>query len=197
MKRLLALMLAALALSGCGSTQPAPIPETVAAPTETEAVQTVPETAAETRPETLDATVIKEGNQDVIPVKLWQRPEYSLYFTVSGDWYLEVMEEEGYPVDFWRSGLNPLVSFAVYYLGSDGEREAEGFLAWKTEGIKLYSHQAGTWGGSSPQTMEAMEARLVEGRQGNYLMVSKFPLEAAEGFGVDLSYMMDSFLENP
>ena len=124
---------------------------------------------------------------------LWQRPDYSLYFNADSSWYLEETENLGYPVDLWHPSLNSLVEFSVVHLGQGDEMESHDYLRQAYPDLDVSSWDIGTWTGSNMQTLEMLEARYRPGEEESYLLIGKYPMEAAEGFGVTISGMMKTF----
>ena len=205
MKKLsyLALGLSLLLLSGCGR---ADAPETTQPPSteplvalETRTPTTAPETTAateearETRPAEMEKTMIFEGTEVAMPMTLWDRPAYSLYFTKEDGWYMESVEVLGVQVDRYSTNMSPLIEFSVVYLGEGEELEAHDFLREAYPQLDVSSWDIGTWTGSSMETLEMLEARYQPGNGNSYLLIGKYPLEAAEGFGVRISGMMETF----
>ena len=200
---LLALGVCLLLLTGCGSPEAL---ETTGAQvtepqihTEPQVTTQEPETTAaadvpgETRPERMEMTLIFEGTEVSVPMTLWQRPAYSLYFTEDDGWYMEYLEDQGLQVDRYSTTRNPLIQFSVVYLGAGEELEAYDYLRAAYPELNVSSWDIGTWTGTNMEAMEMLEARYNPGDGNSYLLVAKYPLEAAEGFGVSISGMMTTF----
>ena len=215
MKRWMLILSAALAaavLCGCSlqETPQTEIPETAVttdapeilrteAPAEPETTEAVTEATAtgETWPETMDLNIMVEGMDEVMPVSLWDRDTYVIYFPTDA-WYLETDLENGYQEDSWENIYNGNVELTVLHLGQDGLEQAEQYLAREEDDYRFSPWDADQRShGVDEVDWEYMDVRFLEGTRENFLLMAEYDAEAAEGFGTRMQYIMDTFSPKP
>lgn len=213
MKKYLLLMalLAALLLTGCSQkpqekTEPKPStqiaeqkPDTPAADRNAEQKPEAPvenqttQTAAPARPEKQELEFLLEGQEESVPAALYSGKGYSLYIPAEG-WRLDDRDrEDGVLETVWESTLNDDVELRVLSFGNRTRQQAYDWLKAEEDDFALQEDKQGGLWGSDREDREQMEVRFHEADGQLFAVLWVYPEEAAEGFGVRLSVLADTF----
>lgn len=199
---LLAGMVCAAVLSGCtlniniyGSQEPTR-PETEVVETR----ETTLETEAAMTPEALgreEDTFLEfylEGEPVQEAVTLFLGEGYSLYVPREG-WTRQSLEENAAPVDKWHSDRNQDVFYAVAKLDGMDLTQAQNWVRtfWPAHSL-IEDKQGGLMGEGKGLVFCSA---FFPGPEGQYAVLWQYPDEAAEGFGVTLSVLTDTFAAFP
>lgn len=216
MKRvsLLAAVLAALMLAGCGQKMeadstaqqaPAQTAEQTANQTthetgEQPANQTAAQTAGDQDPaaegsgraQTTELTFMLEGMEETVPATLYNGEGYSIYI-FDEDWRLETDMEDGVLEEKWESTFNDDVELRVLHLGNRGLAEAQAFVKAKEDDYRFQEDKQGGLLGTDEQDRELMEVLFYPSDGAMFAVLYQYPEEAMEGFGARLRVMADTF----
>jgi len=212
MKKYLLLMtlLTVLLLTACGQkpqekAEPVPTMQTTeqetALPPAAQSTEPGAETAAAlqtaqtepARPENLELEFMLEGQKERVPSALHTGNGYSLYIPTE-DWRLDDRDrEDGVLETVWESVLNNDVELRVLSFGDRTRQQALGWLkAEEDDFVFQEDKQGGLWGSDS-EDREQMEVRFHEDGGQLFAVAWVYPEAAAEGFGVRLSVLADTF----
>lgn len=199
MKKMIFLLALLLALTGCGQkpATPPPAAETPAAeaPAETPTLSAGDRnpTAAELgREETTELAFTVEGETELVPVTLYIGQGYSIYIPSEG-WRLEKWVDDGIPEDTWESIVNDDVELTVLHLGEKTLEEAQTWVKAKEDDYQLVEDKQGGLGGTDAGDREMLEVRFHPSGSSMYAVLYKYPMEAAEGFGIRLGQIANTF----
>lgn len=197
-------LLLMLALSGCGQQKETALPDTGnTLPQEEQTQQSAsaavndrsPAAAELGRPEKTDLEFVVEGETEYLPAALYIGQGYSMYIPDTG-WRLETDMDDGIPEDTWESTLNDDVELTVSHYSGVSEHEARTRFAADQDGYIFEDLMGGGWG-DPLMGMEADGDRVAfmstEGNGTVYVVSWKYPAEAAEGFGVRLTQIAETF----
>ena len=192
MKKWIAMALSlvlALSLTACGDEpeQPeTPDPQ----PQEEEPKET--ETSQETSQETRDLEYFLEGEPATLPATRYDGDGYTIYIPSEG-WLMETGDEDGFPTVEWEPEVNDDVQLEIVVLAGKTAEEARTWLTEEKDDYDLIEDKRGGLGGTSAEDGDVLEAALHEGDGAVYLVITEYPMEAMEGFGVTLSVVTDTF----
>ena len=128
-----------------------------------------------------------EGMEEKAMATLYAGDGYSLYI-FDEDWVYFL--DEGQPV--WESRLNPDVKLGVIHLKGMTSSAAQQWVRQRFEGFNLTEDKQGGLGGTNAEGILA-DVRLIPSGDDVYALCCVYPMEAAEGFGVRLAVMADTF----
>ena len=128
-----------------------------------------------------------EGMEEKTMATLYAGDGYSLYI-FDEDWVYFL--DEGQPV--WESRLNPDVKLGVIHLKGMTSSAAQQWVRQRFEGFNLTEDKQGGLGGTNAEGILA-DVRLIPSGDDVYALCCVYPMEAAEGFGVRLAVMADTF----
>ena len=134
-----------------------------------------------------ELTFYLEGMEEKAMATLYAGDGYSLYIFDEG--WVNFLDE-GQPV--WESRLNPDVKLGVIHLTDMPLSVAQGWVRHKFEGFDLIEDKQGGLGGTNAEGILA-DVRLIPSGEDTYAVCCVYPMEAAEGFGVRLAVMADTF----
>lgn len=193
MKKLLPLLLSLLLLTGCGPAAPAPTDPAASAPEDPASSAAVSAGAEETdRPMTTELVFLLEGEEETVSAALYTGSGYSLYIPTEG-WQYEQDSEEGIPVDEWKSLDQDEAQLRVYSLGDRTLAQAQEWIRTEEDDYQLLEDRQGGLFGEDAEDQELLEVTFVQADGAIYAVARTYPTEAAEGFGVRLSVMADTF----
>ena len=201
MNRNISLLLAALltvSLTGCaGKTT-----ENTEAAAETSQWIPSTEAAAETTarteptelsyPETLETEILLEGTPEKVTMKLFDGGNYVIYIP-EGEWLHEAELEDGYLRDSWESIYNEDIELELISYGSLSLEEAEQRIRLEESDYSFQQEENGYLRGIDYGDMTVMEVRICSDGRNTFSLLTEYPMEAGEGFGVRIHSMMDSF----
>lgn len=197
----LAVVLAmALLVVGCGTEQkpvdPSSTPDTVstaepapAAPTEQPQSQS---TATSTREPEKELKFMLEGMEEVEQVSLYQGDGYSMYMPKEG-WQLENDVDDGIHEVEWSNLRNDDVELKVLHLAGKNLKQAQDWVRADKDDYKLTEDKNGNLSGQDPEDRDFIEARFFTNGNDTYVVMYGYPEEAAEGFGVRLGVIANTF----
>ncbi|MCI7639223.1 MAG: hypothetical protein MSS60_05290, partial [Clostridiales bacterium] len=134
-----------------------------------------------------ELTFYVEGMEEKAMATLYAGDGYSLYiFDENWVYYLD----DGQPV--WESRLNPEVKLSVIHLKDMPLSVAQQWVQRRFEGFDLIEDNQGGLGGTNAEGIMA-DVRLISSEDDVYAVCCVYPMEAAEGFGVRLAVMADTF----
>lgn len=150
-------------------------------------------TAAELgREETAELTFILEGQEETVPAALYIGQGYSLYLPTEG-WEWGHFTENGVLSDFWESTDNSDVELRIFHLGERSIEECrEGFVQELSDYVVTEDKQGGLYVEDTEESM-VMDVRFHEGGGNVYAVTWTYPMETAEGFGIRLNVLADTF----
>ena len=207
MKRNICTLLAVLltvSLAGCagGETEntEASVPTTAVEETApaTAVTETVPETAAAAAPteaaypEILETEILLEGTPEKVTMELFDGGNYVIYIP-KGEWIHEAELEDGYLTDSWESIYNENIELELVSYGSLTLEEAEQQILLEEDDYTFQQTEDGYLRGVDYQDMTVMEIRLCSDGKNTFSLMTEYPMEAGEGFGVRIRSMMESF----
>ena len=199
MKKMIFLLALLLALTGCGQkpATPPPAAETPAAeaPAETPTLSAGDRnpTAAELgREEKTELAFAVEGETELVPATLYIGQGYSIYIPDEG-WRLEKWVDDGIPEDTWESIVNDDVELTVLHLGEKTLEEAQTWVKAEEDDYQLVEDKQGGLGGTDAGDREMLEVRFHPSGSSMYAVLYKYPMEAAEGFGIRLEQIANTF----
>ena len=134
-----------------------------------------------------ELTFYLEGMEEKAMATLYAGDGYSLYIFDEG--WVNFLDD-GQPV--WESRLNPDVKLGVIHLTDMPLSAAQGWVRHKFEGFDLIEDKQGGLGGTNAEGILA-DVRLIPSGEDTYAVCCVYPMEAAEGFGVRLAVMADTF----
>ncbi|MBO5170642.1 MAG: M56 family metallopeptidase [Oscillospiraceae bacterium] len=134
-----------------------------------------------------ELTFYLEGMEEKAMATLYAGDGYSLYIIDEG--WVNFLDD-GQPV--WESRLNPDVKLGVIHLTDMPLSAAQGWVRHKFEGFDLIEDKQGGLGGTNAEGILA-DVRLIPSGEDTYAVCCVYPMEAAEGFGVRLAVMADTF----
>ena len=146
-----------------------------------------PVTQQETPPQKTQLTFYLEGMEETAMATLYAGDGYFLYIFDEG-WVYAL--DNGQPV--WKSSFNPEVNFSVIRLKDMSLHIAQGWVQQKYRDFTLVEDNRGGFGGTNDRGIMA-DVRLIPSGDDVYAVSCVYPMEAAEGFGVRLAVMADTF----
>lgn len=182
MNRKICLILAfglALTLAGCGGKSETAKVET----TQTE----VMETTAPARPEETELEFWGEGMKYPEPASLHAGQGYSMYIPNQG-WKLSQTQTEWGWEDTWVSEYNEVVEMKVGFYAGASETDLQTAIT----PAPITQTEKGSW--LMERRGENCEIiRLYPEETGVYALFMRYPSEAAEGFGMQMQTILDTF----
>lgn len=175
--------LAALLLCGCAGEKPKPV-EVVPDFTEPMAPEVM------IRPEKMEMEILLEGMPEVVPVTLYRNDTYSLYIP-DGDWSMTVLPDGATQ---WTSVYNDRVKLTIQTLGGVDEEQARQAVLQGHPGFVIEEDAGTEFVATEVTGQEFLSVRLVPMADGFLTVSWTYSLEAAEGFGVRIGYMVDTLL---
>ena len=181
--------LSALVLAGCAG-EPDPHPAgSGKAPDASVSVQ------ASQRPSAADLEVTVEGEMETVPATLYAQEGYSMYIPNEG-WVLRGDTEDGILREIWESTANDEVELMVCHYEDMSSMVARdrfvrdcGYVFADGLGGELGAPLYGT-----DDDGDVLEFMVAEGLNGTTAVIAwEYPAEAAEGFGVRLAAMANTF----
>ena len=196
MKRtcLMAVLLAALLLSGCGQ-------KPVAAPQAKEETVTMAPAADRNptaeelgRAETADLVFMVEGTEESEPATLYVGQGYSIYIPDEG-WRLEKDVDDGVPEEVWESTVNDDVELTVSHYAGKTFVEARDAFARDCDYVfeDLMGGELGDPLTGMDDDGDFLSFMAAEGDGVIYVISWEYPAEAAEGFGARLAQIAGTF----
>ena len=216
MKKYLALTLSAvliLSLTACANdpVQPTTLPrqtqETTEKPTEEAATVATTEAATEaTTPntETVEFTtepsdpavitteIFLEGETEEVVMELHDGGNYIIYIP-QGEWILESGVEDGYFMDVWENVNNENLQVSVIQLGAMTPEEAIAVISQEESDYFFEETDPGVYRGMDVEDHTIMDVEVRTDGQQTFALVTEYYIEAAEGFGVRIRGIMDTF----
>lgn len=198
MKRqvLATLVLPALLLTACNQTAAPPQRQP-----ETPPAQAEPASAPAVTPESLGReacttlTYNLEGEETAVPASIYIGDGWSLYVPDEG-WVQSDDTVDEISVTSWTSDINDTVSLHILNLGGMNLEECQSWISNQFPDCTFIEEKQGCLGGMNDE-QQCADARLISSDNGMYAILSRYPLEAAEGFAVTLSAIADSFQLDP
>lgn len=182
-KGILWLCLMALLLCGCAGKKPEPV---AVEPGFTEPMP--PEVMI--RPEKMEMEIMLEGMPEVVPVTLYRNDTYSLYIP-DGDWSMTVLSDGATQ---WTSLYNDRVKLTIRTLSGVDEAQARQAVLEEYPGFTVGEDVGTEFVATEATGQEYLSVRLVPMAGGFLTVTWTYSLEAAEGFGVRIGYMVDTLL---
>ena len=184
--------------SGSMEAEPSALPEQSAVPDVDEAQPTaqLPESTPDAcenigREQNKDLVYYLEGEETKEPATLYIGDGYSVYIPNEG-FQLEHDTENGVPADSWESVLNEEVEFEILHLGEMDLKQAQEWVIREEDDYQLVEDKRGGLGGTD-KADNVLDVRFETVGNSIYALMSKYPMEATEGFGVTLSVVADTF----
>lgn len=151
--------------------------------------------AAVGREQTAELEFHLEGETETVPATLYIADGYSLYVPDKG-WKMESDMEDGIRADHWESTVNDEVELSVYYYADVSAMVAkERFM--KSSGYVFADGLGGELGDpfyGTDDEGDVLQFMVAEGVHGTtYVIAWEYPEMAAEGFGVRLGVIADTF----
>lgn len=178
-------ILAALLLCGCSQKLPDP-------PSAAETVEfTEPQPPKEMiRPEKMEMEILLEGEPEVIPMTLYRNETYSIYIP-DGDWSMTVLESG---VTRWTSVYNPDVKLTIRSIAASEEALVRDTILQEYPGFVMVEDGGSEFVATDVTGQKFLAGRLIPMDAGFLGVTWTYSLEAAEGFGARLSYIVDTLL---
>ena len=146
-----------------------------------------PVTQQEALPQKRELTFYLEGMEETAMAALYAGDGYSLYI-FDEDWVYSLVD--GQPV--WESSLNSEVKLSIIHLQDMPLSAAQQWVRSRFEDFDLIEDNRGGLGGTNAAGIMA-DVRLIPAGDDVYAVSCVYPIEAAEGFGVRLGVMADTF----
>lgn len=182
-KVILYICLAALLLCGCAGEKPKPV-EVVPDFTEPMAPEVM------IRPEKMEMEIMLEGEPEIVPVTLYRNDTYSIYIP-DGDWSMTVLPDGATQ---WTSVYNSQVKLTIRVLSGVDEEQARQAVLQEHPGFVIEEDVGTEFVATEVTGQEYLSIRLVPMDDGFLAVSWTYSLEAAEGFGVRIGYMVDTLL---
>lgn len=162
-----------------------PDPQTAAVPTEIRETQADSQAAEK---------IIVEGMEETVNLTQYDGQGYTIMIP-DGQWRLESQWEDGRPEQTWESLHNSEVELKVAWLAELNKEQAQGFLMADRDDFQMEIQSDGSMIGRDSQDQEILFARFYPADAGTFILTYSYPdtTEMAEGFGVRLSTIADSF----
>ncbi len=203
MKKVTVFLLAlfsALSLSACGkeTTTPDPnLPPQENPAEETQQTETLPtaeptETPSGNEEAALTLTASIEGQEETRTAELFTGEGYTMVVLDEG-WWFESELEDGVQVDTWkRPGLEDL-EMSVLYLAGSSVDDAKNIIELDEDDYKFTADEQGNLLGNDPMDMKEMNVRFFAADGGTYVLRMEYPVTVAEGLGMWMNAMADTF----
>ena len=189
MKRTASLVLSlvlALSLASCAPSEPTPTPPPDPSPVVTPEATPAPVEGSFT------LTYYPEGQETTIATAQFLGEGYTIHVPTQ-DWGSVLDTGDGYEAVTLHSTVNESVCLRVYTLsGLDRLDTVQDFLKDAYPGFALIEDNRGGLGGEH-EDGRLLDSRIFLTEEGAYALVLLYPPEAAEGFGMLLSAMADTF----
>lgn len=182
------ILAAALSLTACGGAAQPPA-ET---PPQTEQPAAAVPSPEAPEQETTELVYCPEGEEVRVSAVRYIGDGYTIAIPTEG-WRHESDTEDGVAEQVWESTVNEDVELQILQLGSRDLQAARDWVRADKEDFQLLEDKRGGLGGTDPVDHEILEVRFFQGESGVYALMYQYPEEAAEGFGVLLGVMADSF----
>lgn len=189
-------LLLTLSLSACGTTQN-PASQSQATAGVTPQTETTPQGDRNPTAEELGRTATTtlglslEGDKEDVPATLYIGQGYSLYIPDEG-WELERDAED--LEESWQAVANHEVELSVrHFRGKTAEQTRTAILADHDDYGFMDMDADGHFSGNDGKDAETMDVRLYENGDGTWAVMAEYPDEAAEGYGVRLRAMAETF----
>lgn len=186
-------LLLALSLVGCGRAEsPAPQPESTAQPAaQGDSTDRNPTAGELGRTETTTLDLSLEGDKEDVPATLYIGQGYSLYIPDEG-WKLERDTED--LEESWQALANDDAELSVqHFPGKTAEETRAAILTDHRDYGFVDMDADGYFFGTTGQDEEMMEVWLYTAGEDTWAVSTEYPGEAAEGFGVRLRAMAETF----
>ena len=204
MKRmcLIAALLAALLLTGCGrKTQTGSAAQQTTNQT-TNQTTTTTQTAGDRNPtaaelgraETMDLEFMVEGLAETMPATLYIGQGYSLYIPNEG-WGLKKGADDGIPEETWESIMNDDVEFKVSHYSSVTPAEARQMFVAHEDYVfeDLMGGEFGDPLTGIDEDGDHLRFMSVEGNGTVYILFWEYPKGTEEGFGARMEQILGTF----
>ena len=174
-------LLGTLLLSGCGQEAPPPQPRELEEPV----LETVD------RAEQKELVLVQEGQEVRLPAQLYIGEGYSFYLPTEG-WVQDVAMIDHHAAVLWSREEAPAVHFCLLNLVDTTPEEAHDWVLAQAPNYAFSQDSAGNISGLDDED-NVVDARLVPSSSSVYVLLTRYPLEAAEGFGAVLTAMAGTF----
>ena len=138
-----------------------------------------------------ELTFYLEGMEETCPATLYIGEGYSVYIP-DGEWTHYSGNLDYQPVQTWESHANPEVELQILTLNGMTLTQAQEWIKDEFLDYTLIEDNRGGLGGTDTENNMA-DIRFVASGDTVYAICCLYPMEAAEGFGVRLSVMADTF----
>ncbi len=201
MRKLISLaivLVMALFVVGCGEEQKQPnsTPDAVSTAEPNQADPTAQpqsqSTAASNREQETELKIMLEGMEEAMPVILHQGDRYSIYIPKEG-WRMETDSDIGVYEEEWISTVNDDVKLKVVYLNGKNLQQAQEWLRADKNDYELVEDANGGLSGQDKEDHDYLDAHFYTLGNDTYVVMCKYPEEAAEGFGSRLNALADTF----
>lgn len=187
MKQFLLLCLTPLLLFLTGCHQDSPEPETPPAPPIQE--EAIPEETG--RDSESQLIYFLEGEEVQEPAHLYTGEGWSIYIPTQG-WNESATTVDAFSAVTWTPAVNDSVDLRILNLGTMSLENAQKWvIAQHPDYDLILDKQGGVSGTDSAQNL--LDARLIAGANTMYALLTRYPMDAAEGFGVTLRVITDTF----
>lgn len=136
------------------------------------------------RPLSTEMTVTLEGEQESMAVRLWDTGDFSVY--VPEDWE---QDADG----AWGPEDNGALRFFVQSFDGQSGEEARAALAEDYSGFSFTELDGDLFSGHNAAGGLHLSVKAVESPEACYAICAQYPDEAAEGFGIRLRMLADTF----
>lgn len=187
MKQWMLLCLTALLLFLIGCHQDAPEVEAPPAPPIHE--ESIPEETG--RASESQLIYFLEGEAVQEPSHLYTGEGWSIYIPTQG-WNESETTVDEFPAVTWTPVVNDSVDLRILNLGAMSLEDAQDWVMTQHADYDLIlDKQGGISGMDSAQNL--LDARLISGENTMYALLTRYPMEATEGFGATLRVITDTF----
>lgn len=176
-----------------GAATPSPSAEPNVEPTpDAQQPESTPDTSENIgREQNKDLVYMLEGMEETEPATLFVGDGYSIYIPDNTFRY-EKDTENGVPTDTWESIVNEDVEFEILDLGEMDLKQAQEWVMREEDDYQLIEDKRGGLGGTDRES-DVLDVRFETAGNRIYALMSKYPMEATEGFGTRLQVVADTF----
>lgn len=144
------------------------------------------------RPETACLMLNLEGMTEEMPARLYSGDGYSIYIPEE-NWEHFSVSSAGEMGEVWWYSYNHDIQMQIVKLSGMNLAQAQSWVRQQNPGFDLTEDRRGGLAGMDRQEETILDARILTANGSSYVIFLFYPPEAAEGGGVRLNVIADSF----